>query len=106
MKNETKRVVFEEISSTHAQMKVRLYYDGLTQTQFFRYFVKLYTSEDERFMSLVEELKEQVSKQGKSRRSKSKKLQEIGRKQSTAYNLSEKEKENIFDLIEREMEHL
>ena len=106
MKNELKRVVFEENSSTHAQMKIRLHYDGITQTQFFRYFVKLYTSEDKRLMNLVEELKEQASKQGKSRRDKSKKLRDMGSKQSASYNLSEKEKENIFDLIESEIEHL
>tara|TARA_Y100001938_G_C7998552_1_gene383426 strand:+ start:240 stop:566 length:327 start_codon:yes stop_codon:yes gene_type:complete len=98
----TKKIVFTDSDHRHAQLVIRLKHDGLTQSSFFRHLITAYIEGDERIQEVVSDL----STQSKTRKSKSKKLQERGRKKISDYGLNDGEIENIFDLIEREYPEL
>ena len=48
--NRTKRVIFDDTDTRHAQLKVRLEYDGLSQAEFFRSFITGYLEKDKSIM--------------------------------------------------------
>ena len=98
-----KRVIFEEDIDTCARMKVRLRHDGLTQGQFFRHLISMYVSESPPMIEIVDNLKSLVTTRGKKKRKKTKTLLAKGQEQSKAFGLSESEKNEIFDLLEKEI---
>ena len=54
-KDKTKRIVFESTTHKHAQLKVRLQYDSMTQAEFFRCLIDGYLAKDERLLEYLEE---------------------------------------------------
>jgi uncharacterized protein YeeX (DUF496 family) len=94
----TKRIVFTENDHRHAQLVLKLKHDGLKQAQFFRSLVTAYIAGDERIQSYLDE----VSSLSKERRSKSKKLRDIGKQKVSDFGFTDGELDNIFDLIEEE----
>ena len=64
-KEKTKRLVFDDTDSRHAQLKVRLDYDGLTQAEFFRSFITGYLNKDELVMNFIRKYKEDKKIQSK-----------------------------------------
>jgi hypothetical protein len=103
---EGKKIVFQDSDKRHADLRIRLRYDGLTQLQFFRAMVTGYLTRDSRILGYVNELKEAVAKQGKKKLEKSKGLDMAGKKTEKLFNLSEKEAEDLFDLIAKELPDL
>jgi|TARA_Y100000996_G_scaffold387654_1_gene346621 hypothetical protein len=101
-----KRVVFRENDITHANLRVRLHYDGVKQSQFFRGCIDAYLNQDEDFMAFMETLKSEKSSLSKVRNQKSKKLREKGEELKTSLALNPREIENIFDMIEEEHDGL
>ena len=97
-----KKVIFYDTEKRHAELKIRLYHDGLTQTDFFRGFITGYIEKNEALSPYMEQLKEKYSKNGKERQLSSKKMQEQGKKNKNKFALSKEEVENIFDLLEEE----
>ena len=90
-----KKIVFYDTEKKHADLKIRLHYDGLTQTDFFRGIVSGYTEGDENLILYIDKLKESHGKQGKGKRLASKKLREQCEENKNKFALSEKEIENI-----------
>ena len=72
-----KRVVFRENDTTHANLRVRLHYDGVKQSQFFRGCIDAYLNQDKDFMAFMETLKSEKGSLSKLRNEKSKKLREL-----------------------------
>jgi len=103
---EGKKIVFQDSDKRHADLRIRLRYDGLTQLQFFRAMVTGYLSKDPRILDYVGELKAAVAKQGKKKLEKSKELAASGKQTEKLFNLSEKEAEDLFDLIAKELPDL
>ena len=101
-----KRVVFRENDQVHAKLRIRLHYDGIKQSDFFRGCIEAYLSQDEEFEDFIETLKLKKSSQSKSKLAKSKKLKEKGKELSSKLALNSSEIENIFDMIEDEHEGL
>lgn len=97
-----KRVVFRENDTTHASLRVRLHYDGVKQSEFFRGCIEAYLNMDNHFMAFMETLKSDKSSLSKDRNKKSKKLREKGQELKDHLALDSKEIENIFDMIEEE----
>ena len=56
-KVKVKRVAFEDTDIRHAQLKVRLDYDGLSQAQFFRALVTGYLDKDKNIISFIKNYK-------------------------------------------------
>jgi hypothetical protein len=100
--NLTKRIVFTDSDHRHAKLLVRLKYDNLTQSNFFRHLISAYIDGDERIQSFVDEIKEQSLKHKTS----SRKLRAEGQEKSKELGLSNTEVENIFDTLEQEFPEL
>ena len=105
-KDKTKRIVFESTTHKHAQLKVRLQYDSMTQAGFFRCLIEGYLAKDERILQFLEDYK--ISKGLDSKRNASyrnkdnKKAEDLLNK----FGIKDDELENIFDLIEEEFPDL
>ena len=100
--NLTKRIVFTENDHRHAKFLVRLRYDSLTQSKFFRNMISAYLNGDERIQSLIDEIKQQSSK----RKSDSRRMKIVGQQECKDLGLSSDEVDNIFDTLEQEFPEL
>lgn len=102
MTKKLKRIVFEDTGARQAALKVRLDYDGLKQSQFFRAVVTGYLEKDEDMMNFVERLQREEAVYSKRRIEESKKLRLQGEETKIKFGLEQNDIENIFDLIEEE----
>ena len=104
--DKTKRIVFESSTHKHAQLKVRLQYDSMTQAEFFRCLIDGYLAKDERILEYLQDYrisKGKDSKRNATYRSKdNKKAEDLLNK----FGIKDDELENIFDLIEEEFPDL
>ena len=101
-----KRVVFRENDQTHAKLRIRLNYDGIKQSDFFRGCIEAYLNQEEEFEDFIETLKLKKSSLSKNKQAKSKKLKEKGKELAGKLALNSSEIENIFDMIEEEHDGL
>ena len=97
-----KQVCFEDFDKKHADLKIRLHYDGMRQNEFFRLMMRKYINKDENMMKIIDEYKEQKDSQSKLNRKKSKQLIQKGRELGKKLTLNSNEVDNMFDLIEKE----
>ena len=105
-KDKTKRIVFESTTNKHAQLKVRLQYDSMTQAEFFRCLIDGYLAKDERILEYLQDYRISKGKDSKSnakiRNKDNKKADDLLNK----FGIKDEELENIFDLIEEEFPDL
>lgn len=92
--------VFKCFEKESADLKIRLRYDNLTQTLFFRSLMKMYISKNPKMMDLVAEIKQDSHSMGKRKIYKSRKDLMAGEKLLSDLGLTEEERTNIFDIIE------
>jgi len=102
--NREKKIVFNETDNRHAELKIKLHYDGLKQGEFFRAIVEAYLSEDENMINFINSYKEKNNKQGKRQRAIVQKDREGNKNAESIFALDDKEVESIFDLLEEEKE--
>ena len=108
MTNEsTKKIVFHDTDKRHADLKIRLHYDGLTQARFFRAMISGYLDKDPAIIDFIQRLKERHNVQSKKKRKDSKNLLEAAEETKSKFSIfKEDEVENIFDIIEKEFPDL
>jgi len=94
-----KKICFEELDKVHADLKIRLHYDGIKQNEFFRMAIKKYLEKDDRMLEIINEYKELKRKQSKLKIKKSKKLILDGQEIEKQFALDESEVDKIFDII-------
>tara|TARA_A100001391_G_scaffold100522_1_gene66809 strand:- start:1642 stop:1986 length:345 start_codon:yes stop_codon:yes gene_type:complete len=99
---EHKQLCFTCTHKSHADFKVRLMYDGLTQGAFFRLLMHGYIQQDENIMNFIDTFKEKYKIQKLSQIKKSKRLVADGRKSAKDFALDPEELQSIFDLIAQE----
>tara|TARA_R100000008_G_C3539109_1_gene143756 strand:+ start:181 stop:498 length:318 start_codon:yes stop_codon:yes gene_type:complete len=97
-----KRILFKDTDKRHADLKLRLHYDGLTQADFFRSLITGYLEKDKNIMNFIAGIQEGKNIHSKEKRTKSLKLQEEGEDLMKKFGLEQEEIENIFDLLEKE----
>jgi len=97
-----KKIVFYDSDKRHADLKIRLHYDGLTQSAFFRGLVSGYLAQDEDLMSYIDTLKEQTKVQSASKKNKIKSLSQAREETIDKFALKDSEIESIFDILEEE----
>ncbi len=98
-----KKVVFYDTDKRHADLKIRLHYDGLTQSHFFRSMITGYLEKDAAMMDYITRLKESDGIHSVKKRKDSESLIEKGEVLKNKFAIFEdSEVENIFDLIEKE----
>ena len=106
-KEETKRIIFDDSSKRHADLKIRLKYDSMTQAEFFRCLITGYLNKDSRILSYLDSYKEQNQKKYSKRKAKirkndNKEAEDLLHK----FGIEDIELENIFDMIEEEFPDL
>ena len=99
---EGKKIVFHDSDKRHAELLIRLRHDGITQANFFQYMITGYLEKDERIIEYVTDIKKTIAKQGKQKINKTKDLIDRGYELESMFNLTEKEKNKIFDMIAQE----
>ena len=99
---EIKKVCFEELDKRHADLKIRLHYDGLTQNDFFSLMIAGYIEKDENIMKFIEDYKEDNLIHSQKKRSKGRQLLRKGKEVEKQFALDETDVESIFDMISKE----
>jgi len=97
-----KKIVFYDSDKRHADLKIRLHYDGLTQSAFFRGMISGYLKQDEDLMSFMNKLKDEKSAQSSVKKNKIKKMSKARQDTIDKFALKEDEIESIFDILEEE----
>jgi len=92
--------VFYCYEKESADLKIRLRYDGLTQSEFFRTLLKMYVSQDPLMLRIVERIKQQQKIMGKKKLQKTKKDYEESDKILKQLGITDEDKKDLFDLIE------
>jgi len=98
-----KKIVFYETDNHHAELKIKLHYDGFKQGEFFRSLVEAYLGDDENIAKFIEEYKIKNNKQGKRQRKIIKKEIETAKEIKNKFALDKTDIESIFDLLEEEI---
>tara|TARA_R100000008_G_scaffold82275_1_gene66381 strand:- start:1083 stop:1412 length:330 start_codon:yes stop_codon:yes gene_type:complete len=97
-----KKIVFYDSDKRHADLKIRLHYDGLTQSAFFRGIVSGYLNQDEDLMSYIHTLKSDLGAQSASKKNKIKNVAQAREETINKFALKDTEIESIFDILEEE----
>ena len=102
MSEKTKKIIFKDTDVRHAQLKIRLQQDGLTQAEFFRSLISGYLNEDKNMIRYIKDYKA-------TNKIQSKRILGVIEKDETAsddlmakFGIQDDELENIFDLIAEE----
>jgi len=102
--SELKNVVFVEDDKRHADLRIRLRHDGITQTQFFQGIITGYLNKDERIIEYMTDLKYEIAKQGKSKIKKTRALIDDGSRILEEFSFTSAERKELFDVIAEEAE--
>jgi hypothetical protein len=94
-----KKIVFDDTDIRHAQLKLRLQHDGLSQAEFFRCVITGYINKDEILLQYVQEYKASKNIQSKVKRKKIQKDIKVGDDLMAKFGFKDDELDSIFDLI-------
>ena len=99
MKERKKKICFEGYEKEFADLRIRLRYDNLSQKEFFTIFMQAYLKNEKKIISFIREHKILNRKMGVKRSNQA--YEEILEgKRLKKLQITELEKEEIFDLIE------
>ena len=95
-----KNFFFRIEEDDHARLRVKLYYERITQTMFFNYFVKGFLEDD----PLIKKFLNIKSSQRYDKKTQKKRIKDYENEQQTIkdFGLNDEEIENIFDILESE----
>ena len=99
---ERKKITFYDTEKRQVDLRTRLRYDGMNQSQFFRAMITGYLEKNDSIIGYVMKYKEENSIQSKNKRAKSKKIIDAGKKVERQFALRDDDIEDIFDLLEQE----
>mgnify|MGYP003143978728 FL=1 len=97
--NNKKKVVFSDTDTRHAQLKVRLQYDGISQAEFFRSFITGYLEKDKSIMEYIQRYKEHNKKMSKRNMKFVIRDNDEADDLLSKFGIGDDEIENIFDII-------
>ena len=95
-----KAITFAITDKQHADLRIRIHHDGLSQVKFFQAILRGYLNRDSLLIEYIEKYKEQNNIHSKQKRKKALNLAKKGEEKLMEFNLSEKEKQDIFDIME------
>jgi len=95
-----KKLMFYDTEKRQADLRIRLKFDGLNQSQFFRALITGYLERDEGILNFLNKFKKTCGIHNTKKRSGSKKLIEQGYKNENMFALNSEEVEDIFDILE------
>jgi len=100
---EGKMIAFIDDDKRHADLRIRLRHDGLTQVQFFQNMITGYLNSDIRILDYITDVKLRLAKQGKRRIFKTRNLLKDGEEIAETFSFSGDEKDELFDMIVEEI---
>ena len=99
---ERKKIMFYDTADRQAKLRIRCQYDGLNQSQFFRFMLTGYMESDQRVLDFLDSCKEKSGIQGKNKRAKMNQLHRLANESKDKFSLKEEEIKTIFDMLEME----
>ena len=100
--NSRKKIMFYDTDKRHADLKIRLQHDSLSQSEFFRAVVTGYLDKCDLIIEFINEYKSKNRKQSIKNISTSERLIMKGKNLESKLNLNNDEREDIFDIIAKE----
>ncbi len=97
-----KRIFFEDLDKNHADLILKLRTMGITQKEFFQHTVKAFINDDPALRDYFESLVQEKTRLGKKPIGKVTSALRVGRTKASQLGLTEKEKSDIFDILELE----
>ena len=97
-----KKFMFYDTEKRQADLRIRLRYDGMTQSHFFRAMITGYLEKDLDLMIYLDRHKDIYQVQGINKRDSSKQMLKEGEKTKKRFGLDENDIEDIFDILEQE----
>ena len=101
-----KKIMFYDTDGRHAQLKIKLQYEGLTQAEFFRAVVTGFIEDDPSVVEYIEEYKERKGVQSKRQRKIIVEERESSTEIKKGFGLDNEEISDIFDIIQKEYPEL
>jgi len=101
-KSNEKRVVFTDTDVRHAQLRIRLQHDGISQSDFFRAMITGYLENDGQITNYLAIYKEKHGIQNKKKRGRVVEDIEEGEHLLEKFGIKDDELEGIFDMIAEE----
>tara|TARA_Y100001972_G_C7521038_1_gene262841 strand:+ start:160 stop:498 length:339 start_codon:yes stop_codon:yes gene_type:complete len=98
--NDRKKFMFYDSSDRQARLKIRCKYDGINQSQFFRFMITGYLENNPNIINFLDECKKKFAVQGIQKRQKISKTHQKAREVENKFDLDQSEIESIFDIIE------
>ena len=99
-----KKIMFYDTSDRQTRLRIRCKYDGINQSQFFRFMVTGYLENDSKIIEYLNNCKERYSVQGIQKRKKISNTHVAAGQNKIKFNLDKSEIESIFDIIELDSE--
>ncbi len=96
--------VFYCYEKESVDLKIRLRYDGLKQSEFFRTLLRMYVSKDPLMLQVVEKIKENQKIMGKKRLQKTRKDYQAAERSLQQLGITESDRQDLFDMIEMDVE--
>ncbi len=97
-----KKIMFYDSEKRQADLRIRLRYDGMNQSHFFRAMISGYLEKHPDVMAYLDKYREKYQVQGINKRASSKRLVRKGEDVKEKFALAEDEISNIFDMIAEE----
>jgi len=101
-KTDRKKFMFYDSSKRQADFRIRLQYDGMNQSDFFRAMLTGYLEQDPNVLAFLDSYKQKKQVQGINKRQASKAMLNKGEQTKKKFALGEDDIENIFDILEKE----
>ena len=97
-----KRIVFEEWDKNHADLILKLRSKGITQKVFFQSVLRAFIDDNQSLEGFFDNLIRDKSRFGKKTQGKIHAATRKGREAKYNFGLTEEEKSDIFDILEKE----
>ena len=94
-------VTFSCLEKQAVDFKIRVKYDGLTQSSFFQEVLNLYLKGEPEFLPILEKIKTERARMGKAKNKKSIKELYTGQQILENLGITDSDKSALFDLIEK-----
>jgi len=98
-----KQICFESTDKLHADLKIRLHYDEIKIKEFFNKIVAAYIAKNKNIVAFIEELQEEKNV-SQLKKQKVKAMNKKEKETIKKFALDKNEIENIFDILEREVD--
>ena len=98
------QIVFSAYEKVSADLKLKIRNDNLTQTSWFAGISKMYLENDPDMVKVIYKIKQFANVMGKAKLNRAKKDIENGHDIMKKLGITETDKQNIFDMIEMELD--